>query len=531
MNRKVLSLSFLFASLVGVTSCSNKINQPIMVFFSKTIINNTIGVGETFQLEADVLNASDNSVYFESSNESVLSVSSSGVIEGISEGNAMVYAISEEDESINASINIKVVKKDPLENIVVKFDKNSYESYVNENFTLKATVYNYIDDNSVSYESSNTSVATIKDGFVSSISEGETILKAISNENPSKFDTCKLTVKENENDDLVIFISNLEKTNLAINEEITINVEVKNYKKDNTVSFSSSNNSILTVSNSGVVKGIKGGNAIVSITSNENNNKKIDIEFTVIDSKNGYNLVWMDDFDGTSLNENYWNYQLGDGSQYGIPGWGNSEEEYYQKENVSVSDGNLVITAKKESVGGKSYTSGRIRTNGKVSKTYGRVEARMKLPSGSGLWPAFWMLPDTSTYGDWPNSGEIDIMEAKGRLLYETSGALHYAYSSGVHTYDTATNYMKDNEDITGYHIYAIEWDKSELRWYCDDNNFMTINKWSTTNSEVSTSAPFDKDFYILFNLACGGHFDGYRSPSDDVLPASLYVDYVKWYQ
>ena len=161
-----------------------------------------------------------------------------------------------------------------------------------------------------------------------------------------------------------------------------------------------------------------------SSSSSSNNNSSSSSQTDSVENENPnpkkYKLNWHDEFDGNSLNMNYWSYQEGDGSQYGIPGWGNSEQQYYSQDNVSVNNGALKITARRENKGGKAYTSARIRTANKVAFTYGRIEAKIKLPPYQGLWPAFWMLPDTATYGNWPNSGEIDIMEAKGRLPNET---------------------------------------------------------------------------------------------------------------
>ena len=123
------------------------------------------------------------------------------------------------------------------------------------------------------------------------------------------------------------------------------------------------------------------------------------------------NLLWADEFSGTALDEAKWNYQLGTGCDEGICGWGNNELQYYKQENVTLSNGVLQITAKKERVRGSAYTSGRINTSAKGDWTYGRFEALIKLPEGGGLWPAFWMLPTDNVYGGWPESGEIDIME------------------------------------------------------------------------------------------------------------------------
>lgn len=258
------------------------------------------------------------------------------------------------------------------------------------------------------------------------------------------------------------------------------------------------------------------------------------ISTSVTPEPSKYKLKWEDNFDGGSLNEQYWNYMYGDGSDYGISwGWGNGELQSYEKENVSLRDGNLVITARRQSSRGKEYTSARITTKDKISTTYGRVEARMTLPVGQGLWPAFWMLPDSNTpYGGWPHSGEIDIMEARGRLKGETTGALHYSDLNGAHQYQSGVNYFSGT-DLTAWHVYAVEWDKNQIKWFVDDNNFMTItaDRWSTQANPSSLTAPFDSDFHILFNFAIGGQFDGFVAPDASFQSAEMKVDYVRIYE
>ena len=252
--------------------------------------------------------------------------------------------------------------------------------------------------------------------------------------------------------------------------------------------------------------------------------------------KDGYELFWQDEFDGDKLNLDNWNYMYGDGSMYGNPGWGNQEEQYYQEENVSIKDGNLVITAKKESAGGKSYTSARINTKEKVAIKYGYIESKISLPEVEGLWPAFWMLPESDTpYGGWPASGEIDIMEARGRVNDMTSAALHYGPITGSSVYQTKTHVLRD-DTISSYHIYALEWTEYKMSWYVDDDLFFSIDnspsargqKWYTMAAPESLTAPFDHEFHILLNMAVGGHFDGFINPPDDFISAEMKVDYVR---
>ena len=250
----------------------------------------------------------------------------------------------------------------------------------------------------------------------------------------------------------------------------------------------------------------------------------------------GYELYWSDEFDGETLNEDNWNYMYGDGSLYGNPGWENQEEQYYQKENVDVVDGNLVITAKREAVGGKEYTSARLNTAGKVNVKYGYIEARISLPEVEGMWPAFWMLPESDTpYGGWPAAGEIDIMEARGRVNDMTSSALHYGPISGGSVYQSKTNILR-GDTISSYHVYALKWTMYTMSWYVDDELFFTIDnspsargqKWYTMAAPDSLTAPFDHEFHILLNMAVGGHFDNFVVPPSSFESAEMKVDYVR---
>jgi len=264
---------------------------------------------------------------------------------------------------------------------------------------------------------------------------------------------------------------------------------------------------------------------------------------TTIETESGkWTLVWNDEFEGDALDTTKWDYQYGTGSEYGLSGWGNEEQQYYQAENVSVSDGILKIEARKENVGNQPYTSGRIRTvNNETSeplfeKTYGKFEARMKLPTGNGVWPAFWLLPDLTDnpYGTWAVSGEIDIMEAKGRLPQESSGTIHYGQVWPNNKYSGGTYNMPEGESIDQYHVYSLEWEPGEMRWYVDGNMFHKETSWYARGEgkkeDYPFPAPFDKDFYILLNLAIGGNFDGGRLPSNSDLPATMEIDYVRVY-
>ena len=224
-----------------------------------------------------------------------------------------------------------------------------------------------------------------------------------------------------------------------------------------------------------------------------------------------YQLVWADEFNGTSLNTGNWNIDVGN------PGV-NDEQENYQAANVTETGGNLVITARQQSVGGQPYTSGKIETSGKFSTTYGRIEARMALPMVTGTWPAFWMLgTDINTVG-WPECGEIDIMEHVN-TTNTILGTMHW-YSGGHVQYGSSTTTTPGD-----FHIYAVEWTPQGISWYVDNTLYVTGN---ITNNINNTGA-FQNPFYIILNLAIGGDLSG-STVDNSSLPTNMLVDYVHVY-
>lgn len=265
-----------------------------------------------------------------------------------------------------------------------------------------------------------------------------------------------------------------------------------------------------------------------------------------IDDPTDRKLVWSDEFDGNALDTTKWGYQIGTHDVYhGIESrteyWGNSEWQYYTEGAVSVSDGLLQIKATREDYGGMSYTSGRILTRDLATFTYGYIEAKIKLPTVAGMWPAFWMLPQptdftttNNVYGGWAASGEVDIMEAKGRFPNESSSALHFGGGWGAHTYRSKTYNME--QSIEEWHVYAVDWRADHITWLVDGNEYFTLkaSDWYTTASNKE-SAPFDQPFYLLLNLAVGGNFDSTGSQqlknNEAFTSASMYVDYVRVYE
>ena len=251
----------------------------------------------------------------------------------------------------------------------------------------------------------------------------------------------------------------------------------------------------------------------------------------------GYTLVWSDEFnsaDGTTPDSKKWTYDLGGN------GWGNHELEFYtdHPQNAQIKSGNLVITAQKESAtdkyGTRDYTSARIKTQGLFAQAYGRFESRIKIPKGEGMWPAFWMLgEDIATIG-WPRCGEIDIMENIGKEPAAVHGSLHGAAAASTDpankkaTADLTRKFsLPDNGSLSDdFHIYAVEWEPTVLRFFIDKENYATFTK-----DEWPQNAPwpFDHKFFLLLNLAVGGDWPG-PPDANTVFPQQMLVDYVRVY-
>lgn len=235
-------------------------------------------------------------------------------------------------------------------------------------------------------------------------------------------------------------------------------------------------------------------------------------------------LTMQDEFDTDGPpNPDIWNFDIGTGQN----GWGNNELQYYtdRPENVTVNNGYLIITARQESFEGSNYTSARLVTKNKFEQRYGRFEARMRLPYGQGMWPAFWMLGADIDTNPWPGCGEIDIMENKGRTPSIVSSAVHGpGYSAGQAIFKEY-DFVNDRVD-TGFHIYGIEWGPGYINFYVDDVLYNQITPEDVTGEWVFDNGPF----FLLLNLAVGGTFDGPPN-AETVFPQSIVVDYVRVYK
>ncbi|MBI5216567.1 MAG: glycoside hydrolase family 16 protein [Ignavibacteriae bacterium] len=234
-------------------------------------------------------------------------------------------------------------------------------------------------------------------------------------------------------------------------------------------------------------------------------------------------LVWQDEFNGvagTQIDSTRWSHEIGSG-------WGNNQLEYdtNRPENISQDGvGNLAITARKEYYKGQSYTSARITTKGLAEFTYGRVEARIKLPVGQGLWPAFWMLGANDDSVTWPKCGEIDIMEYRGQIPNGINGSAHGPNYSGRNAI-TKPYYLINDRFDNRFHTFAVAWGKDYLKYFVDDTLYQVITPANITGTWV-----FDHPFYIILNLAVGGDYVG--SPNATTpFPQTMLIDWVRVYK
>jgi len=243
------------------------------------------------------------------------------------------------------------------------------------------------------------------------------------------------------------------------------------------------------------------------------------------ESYTGYELVWGDEFDGSSLNTDDWNYEIGTGSG----GWGNNELQYYTDRAVNsrVSDGRLTIEAHAESYQGSPYTSARLTTQGKETVTFGRVDIRAILPEGQGIWPALWMLGSNITSVGWPHCGEIDVMELVGHEPHKVHGTAHWGPQGNTWSYNDGEAYTLSggSKYSDEYNVFSIIWEPNSIKWMVNDTEYYSINP-----NNVNGNYPFNGDFFFIFNIAVGGNWPG--SPDNTTsFPQQMIVDYIRVFQ
>lgn len=233
----------------------------------------------------------------------------------------------------------------------------------------------------------------------------------------------------------------------------------------------------------------------------------------------GWVLDWNDEFGGTSLDHSKWTEETG-------PNWHNNELQYYtdRPENLRVSNGYLVIEARKEAFGGRAYTSARIRTRGLEERQYGRYEARIRVPRGQGMWPAFWLLGASCGQVAWPACGEIDIMENIGKEPAIIHGTVHGPGYSGDHGFG-APSALASGAYADDFHVFALEWEPRQIRFYRDGILYHTV-----TPDLVNGPWVYEQPFYVILNLAVGGDWPG-NPDASTVFPQQMLVDYVRVYR
>jgi beta-glucanase (GH16 family) len=250
---------------------------------------------------------------------------------------------------------------------------------------------------------------------------------------------------------------------------------------------------------------------------------------STISSRAVWQLSWSDEFNGSTIDSSKWTFETGNNN-----GWGNGEREYYtgRTNNAYVSGGLLHIVVRQETTNGFPYTSARMKTQGKFSKLYGRIEFSAKLPQGLGYWPALWLLGNNITSVNWPACGEIDVLENNQSLGNQVQGTLHYSDASNNHLQQTRVYALPNGGSVTNFHTYAIEWTTNSIKWLVDSNLVQTWTSWSSSTGPYP--APYNQPFFLIMNVAVGGSYLG--NPTDaqinsgTVFPGEMQVDWVRVY-
>ena len=367
----------------------------------------------------------------------------------------------------------------------------------------------------IEWASSNDSVATVFHGVVTANAIGAATITAKSGN----------TVVNAQ-----VFVSGTDGATLRITPAVvtlkkgdTFQLQYGN-AYDLPMTWTSSDESIATVSSTGLVTALKGGNATITLATNI---ESVSALIAVEHSWGEYSLVWSDEFNANALDESVWNYNTGGN------GWGNNELQYYtnRPENIRLVNGCLEIEARKEKYDNRDYTSARIYSKGKKSFLYGKMEARIKFPGGVGTWPAFWMMGET---GGWPKCGEIDIMEHVGYLDNRASFAVHTQEKNGTNGRNWHATHYFDYPLSDDFHVYGVEWCQEEesgkdcIRFFVDGVEYATA--WETKMGDHD-SWPFYKPHYFILNLAIGGNMGGKVDDAIFNQTRIMYVDWVRVYQ
>ncbi|MDE6058715.1 MAG: Ig-like domain-containing protein [Clostridia bacterium] len=529
----------MMAALVAVLACGcdlsdifGSVEGEDEVTISQTTAE--LKVGETLTLTAS---SSEGRVISWYSDDEDIAWVEAGDVTAVAEGTTTITA-TDGKESASCEVTVKSAGAEKPEQGDITLSSSTLRVVEGQWVTITAKVS---DGSDIEWYTSDASIATVsatvsQNGRVTGVAAGTVTITAISKTAGSA--TCTVTVVP------VVTISSTSKT-VREQEAFKLTATASDHSA---ITWSTSNQAVATVTQQGLVTGVGVGTATITATSATSGTASCTVKvITQTQTEDGYELVWSDEFNGTSLDMTKWGYQTGTQDNYygnyGPSYWGNGELQYYTDgANVVVADGSLQITARRQQMGDRPFTSARITTRDKYSVTFGRIEAKMKTPAVQGMWPAFWMLPQppnhsssNNEYGGWPANGELDIMEAKGRLQNVVDTTLHFG-GPDWNIHDMAGGSTTLSSSTEEWHTYAVEWTSTYIAWIIDGKEATRVqsSRWWTSaasNSGATQSAPFDKPYYILLNLAVGGMYDSYTEPTPDFQQATMYVDYVRVYQ
>lgn len=367
------------------------------------------------------------------------------------------------------------------------------------------------------WKSADTLVAQVEDGVVRATGIGTTLITATA----GKAETaCQVYVVGSKGATLAF-----PKAYLQMEKGVTLPMEYISLY-DVPLAWHSSDTAVASIDSTGLLSTHRPGHTAITVS---NGSESASCFVFVRHQWGEYELVWADEFDGAQLDRTVWNVEVNGN------GGGNNELQYYtdRTANLRIEDGHLVIEARKEPYGGRNYTSARINTMGKRTFLYGKIEARIMFPSGSGTWPAFWMMGNDYNRVGWPACGETDIVEHIGNEPQLVSHALHYPYKCGGDCWSTR-QYHEGVENQ--YHIYGIEWLQEE-EYGRDMIRFLYDGKVHATQSETLENMddeyfwPFNKENFLLLNMAVGGSMGGAVKDAIFDQPVQMKVDWVRVYQ
>ena len=335
---------------------------------------------------------------------------------------------------------------------------------------------------------------------------------------------------------LALYRSSLDKTNVIVTGKFAkntwINLPVTNQYNPNTYAITNYTSTLVAPAGTAFVRYQVNFQGDAAYSAGSMYFDDLNLTQTGGGAQGNWNIVWSDEFNGSSIAASNWTYDIGNGSG----GWGNNEQEYYTSlpQNAYVSNGLLNIVALHQSYDGFNYTSARMKSVGLFSALYGRFSWRVKIPAGQGLWPALWMMPEDSVYGGWAASGEVDVMETIGSNPTNVFGTLHFGgpYPDNAQSYGPNYNFLPGTS-VTNFNVYTLEWASNAFNWYINGLLYETQTSWwsssDTSNTEINPyPAPFNEPFYLIMNVAIGGTLGG--TVSNSIFPCDMQVDYVRHY-